>query len=404
MHIAILAPTHKSFIANFLPNVNSEELPEGYFGAPFIAILIKEFLEQEHFVTAITTSPAINGDYTIKKFIHQNFTWMVVPSRPHSLRFNNMKLGRMVDFYALEQKNMVKLIKQANPDIVHAHWSYEFAGAAVKSGYPYLVTTHDNAFQVLRYFKNLYRLGRLIMSEFILRKVKYASTVSPYMLNYVRNRCQYVKLIPNPVVIRFQKDEIEALVRTKINTLNIPRILMINNGWDARKNGKIGLLAFKELQKSIPNATLHLFGTGSEENGLAQQDANFLGVEHVYFNGAVSYHKISEELKMAHLLIHPSLEESFGMVLIEAMAYGVPAIGGIKSGAVPWVLNQADLLVDVTKAPQMASKMLEVLTTDILYKNLALQCYHNAAERFSSNAVVATYLKYYQHILANLSK
>jgi hypothetical protein len=71
---------------------------------------------------------------------------------------------------------------------------------------------------------------------------------------------------------------------------------------------------------------------------------------------------------------------------------------------VPWVLNQADLLVDVTKAPQMASKMLEVLTTDILYKNLALQCYHNAAERFSSNAVVATYLKYYQHILANLSK
>ncbi len=401
MHIAIIAPSHKSFIADFLPTINSEELPQGYFGAPFIGTIIKELLEQNYTVTAITTSMAINENYAVKEFTHNNFTWIVVPSRPNSFRFNKNKLGRMVDFYDLEQKNIIEAIKNANPDFVHAHWSYEFAGPAVKSGFPYLVTVHDDAFQVLRYFKNTYRFCRLLMSEQILRKVKFASTVSPYMNDYVSKRCSFVKIIPNPTVINIQKEDIEKEVIAKMNTLQAPRILMINNGWDARKNGKVGLLAFRELQKKIPNASLHIYGGGSEENGLAHKDAISLEMQNVFFNGAVPHEQLIEVIKDSHLLIHPALEESFGVVLIEAMSYGVPVIGGEESGAVPWVIKQVQLLVEVSKPEQMAAKMFEVLTNSTLYKNLAIECYQNVAERFSSTAVVASYIEYYKEILAN---
>jgi glycosyltransferase involved in cell wall biosynthesis len=400
MHIAIIAPTHKSFIANFLPNINSDALPQGYFGAPFIGTLIKELLEQNHTITAITTSTAINGDYTVQKYNHNNFTWIIVPSRPNSFRFNKNKPGRMADFYALEQKNILESIKNAKPDFVHAHWSYEFAGPAVKSGFPYLVTVHDNAFQVLRYFKNIYRFGRLLMSEQILRQVKFASTVSPYMQDYASKRCEFVKVIPNPTVINVQKEDIEKVVIAKMNTLQAPYILMINNGWDALKNGKVGLLAFRELQKRIPDATLHIYGGGSEENGLVNMDANSLGMQNVFFNGAVPHQQLIEVVRDSHLLIHPSLEESFGVVLIEAMSYGVPVIGGAKSGAVPWVIREPKLLVDVIKPEQMTTKMFEILTNSTLYKNLALKCYHNVAERFSSDAVVTSYLDYYKQILS----
>ncbi len=400
MHIAIIAPSHKSFITNFLPNINFDELPQGYFGAPFIGTIIKELLEQNHTITAITTSTAINGDYIVKKYNYQSFTWIVVPSRPNSFRFNKNKLGRMVDFYALEQKNLLKSIKEAKPDFIHAHWSYEFAGPAIKSGYPYLVTIHDNAFQVLRYFKNIYRFGRLLMSEQILKKVKFASTVSPYMQDYAGKRCEFVKVIPNPTVVNVKKEDIEKEVIIKINTLSAPRVLMINNGWDARKNGKVGLLAFRELQKKIPDASLHIYGGGSEENGMAHKDASLLGIQHVFFNGAVPHQLLIEDIKKAHILIHPALEESFGVVLIEAMSYGVPVIGGVKSGAVPWVVNEPQLLVDVTKPEQMAAKMFEIMTNNTLYKNLALICYQNVASRFSSTAVVASYMDYYKQILA----
>jgi glycosyltransferase involved in cell wall biosynthesis len=400
MHIAILGPSHKSFIANFLPNINSDALPQGYFGAPFIGTLIKELLEQNYTITAITTSTAINDDYAVKKYNYNKFTWIIVPSRPNSFRFNKNKLGRMADFYALEQKNILESLRNAKPDLVHAHWSYEFAGSAVKSGFPYLVTVHDNAFQVLRYFKNIYRFGRLLMSEKILRQVKFASTVSPYMRDYTSKRCQFVNVIPNPTIINIQKDDIEKVVVAKMCSLQAPRILMINNGWDARKNGKVGLIAFREFQKKIPDATLHIYGGGSEENGLAHKDAISLGMQNVFFNGAVAHDQLIEVIKGSHLLIHPALEESFGVVLIEAMSYGVPVIGGAKSGAVPWVIKEPKLLVDVVKPELMAFKIFEILTNGILYKNLALECYHNVAKRFSSKAVTASYVDYYEQIIS----
>lgn len=400
MHIAILAPSDKSFISGFLPNINLEELPPGYFGAPFIGTIIKELLEQKHTVTAITTSIAINGDYSVKKYSCNNFSWIVVPSRPNSIKINGGKIGRIIDFFALEQKNMIASIIDTNPDLVHAHWSYEFAGPAIKSGFPYLVTVHDNAFQVLRYFKNIYRFGRLLMSEQILRQVKFASTVSPYMQDYACKRCEFVKIIPNPTVINVQEEDIDKVVIAKMYTLHAPRILMINNGWDARKNGKVGLAAFRELQKKIPDATLHIYGGDSEENGLAHKDAASLGMQNVFFNGAVPHHLLIADIKKSHLLIHPALEESFGVVLIEAMSYGLPVIGGSKSGAVPWVVNETQLLVEVTKPGQIADKMLEIMTNNTLYKNLAMVCYHNVASRFSSTAVVNSYMDYYKQILA----
>jgi glycosyltransferase involved in cell wall biosynthesis len=83
------------------------------------------------------------------------------------------------------------------------------------------------------------------------------------------------------------------------------------------------------------------------------------------------------------------------------MSFGVPVIGGNKSGAVPWVINDPQLLVDVTKSKLMAIKMFDILTNTSLYKNIAIECYHNVAERFSSNAVIALYLAYYEQILSN---
>ena len=58
---------------------------------------------------------------------------------------------------------------------------------------------------------------------------------------------------------------------------------MINNGWDRRKNGKKALMAFKILQKQIPDATLHLYGGGSELNGMAFKEAKELDIKNIFF-------------------------------------------------------------------------------------------------------------------------
>ncbi|KHJ38165.1 putative poly(glycerol-phosphate) alpha-glucosyltransferase [Pedobacter glucosidilyticus] len=400
MRIAILAPSDKSFIKDFLPTEDFEKLPLGYSGAPFIGTIIKELLKLNHTVTAITTSKVVENDYHVKKFQYKNFTWVVVPSRPHAIKMNGNKLGRILDFFEFEQKYILSSLIESSPDIVHAHWSYEFAGAAIKSGLPSLVTIHDNPFIIFRYFKNIYRLGRLLMAVNILRKVIHASTVSPYMLKYARKRCKEVKIIPNPVEPRFSNEQIKKLVDIKINALNAPKIIMINNGWDKRKNGKSALLAFKILQQQHPKATLHLFGGGSELDGLANKEANLLGLKNVFFYGTVSHDKIINELEDAHLFLHTALEESFGVVLIEAMSFGVPVVGGEDSGAVPWVINQKELLVDVTNPKVIAQKIFELINDSSLYKKLSLMCFQNVLSRFSSSFVTKEYLSYYQYILS----
>lgn len=399
MHIAILAPSHKSFIYEFLPDIKSSELPEGILSAPFIGTLIKEMLGMNHVVTAITLTKALNNDYGIKRFKSDNFEWIVIPYRPHSIRFNGSKIGRILDFYHFERFEMIKKLKEICPDIVHAHWSYEYAGAALKCGHPYLITIHDNAIKVLFFFKNIYRLGRLIMSELYLRKAKYVSTVSPYMLDYSTQRCLNTRIIPNPTKISFDYEMIKSFSAKRSRSLASARIIMINNGWDKRKNGKNALLAFQKLKKRLPNVSLHLFGQGSEVNGLANKDALSIGLENVNYYGIIPHDKLMDELVLTHLLLHTSLEESFGVILIESMALGIPAIGGINSGAVPWVINDDNLLVDVENTEAIMDKMFKILTNKDTYEKLSLFGYSNVVNRFSSKKVVNEYICYYKEIL-----
>ena len=99
MHIAILAPTHRSYISKFLPQTNLQDLPEGFNGAPWIGPIIEHILNEGHFVTVITTSVVIDEKYSTNTFSYGNFNWVVVPYRVHSFRNNGKKLGRIVDFF-----------------------------------------------------------------------------------------------------------------------------------------------------------------------------------------------------------------------------------------------------------------------------------------------------------------
>lgn len=401
MRIAIVGPSHKSFIGKFLPNYTQGELPEGYFGAQFIGTIIEELLEKKHEVIAITTSTVTNKDYTVQEFSHDNFKWIVVPSRKHAFRFNESKLGRIVDFFAFECLLLKKSIIENNPQIVHAFWSYEFAKAGLNSGLPLLVTIADNPSTILRFYKNLYRFFRFLMSELVLKQIKFASTVSPYMMEYAAKRCKNIKVIANPTKILLKKAVIVKDIQSKIDTLSSPNIIMIFNGWNNIKNGTNGLRAFQLLQLSIPTATLSLYGHDTELGGLASKDAEALNLHNIFFHGAVAHDVLIEGIKNAHILLHPALEESFGVVLIEAMSFGVVPIGGLKSGAVPWVINNTDLLVNVLEPNEINNKLLTILSNKGLYYDLALTSYTNTVDRFSAQSVVDSYLQYYNEIIRN---
>lgn len=72
----------------------------------------------------------------------------------------------------------------------------------------------------------------------------------------------------------------------------------------------------------------------------------------------------------ARLVVVPSLDEGFGLPVLEAMSAGVPVVAADR-GALPEVLGDAGMLVDAADAGQFATAIERMLTDDAFARHCA---------------------------------
>jgi len=74
---------------------------------------------------------------------------------------------------------------------------------------------------------------------------------------------------------------------------------------------------------------------------MLQQKAQLLGVaDKVNFAGAMAHEDILKSYREADILVNPSLSESFGMTLVEAMSSGTPVIA-TRIGGMPEIVEES---------------------------------------------------------------
>ena len=170
------------------------------------------------------------------------------------------------------------------------------------------------------------------------------------------------------------------------------------NGWEKRKNSGNALLAFKALQQRHPQAVLWAIGNAFEPDSEATDFCRLHNIDtaNIVFYGLIRYAEVLEKLAQSTLVLHTSLEESFGMVLAEAMSYGVPVVAGKASGAVPWVVQDGGLLVDVTKVDEVVAAVDQLLSDPVLYTQLSENAIRAVKTRFSIETIAGQYLDLYQ--------
>jgi glycosyltransferase involved in cell wall biosynthesis len=304
--------------------------------------------------------------------------------------------------FALERHALQRAIVEAHPDIVHAHWSYEFGWAALDAGVPCLLTCHDSPWDILKIQPDLYRLGRLFMAQYVLRRMRFGTVVSPYLLDSLKRMTRaHLDVVPNPVS--------DALVERGCARVAAdwssrpPRIAMVLNGWSARKNPEPAMHAMQAVRVSYPGAQMHLIGPDFGPNEQAAAWALEKGlVDQFVFHGWLPYAKAMDQLATMDLLVHPALEESFGMTIAEAMALGVPVVAGKDSGAVPWVCGGergAGLLVDVRSSDALVAAIRDLLGNASLYERFSRDGLARARDYFSATAVARSYLEHYRRVL-----
>jgi L-malate glycosyltransferase len=155
--------------------------------------------------------------------------------------------------------------------------------------------------------------------------------------------------------------------------------------------------AFAKINEKVP-AKLLLIGEGPEMP-IVSHLVKELGIESsVLFLGKKE--NVAEILSIADLALLLSSKESFGLILLEAAACGVPSIG-TRIGGIPEVVRDGETgyLVEVGDVDDVALKAIQLLSDPELYSNFSRAALEVAHTDFLSSHIVEQYEKVYEDVL-----
>lgn len=188
----------------------------------------------------------------------------------------------------------------------------------------------------------------------------------------------YAPLIKGPKNIKiFNPVYVDNNLKTNLKNLEI-----ISVGRLSEEKGYLDLIdVMKEINKINPKIKLTICGDGYERTAIESKIKTY-GLEHnIKMLGFVGGKTLENAYTKAAIYIMPSKLEAFGLVLLEAMHYGLPCIAfDSASGARGLLKNDIGILIKDRNIKAMANKIIELLNNKEelnKYSNKSLECVKN---------------------------
>ena len=212
------------------------------------------------------------------------------------------------------------------PDLVHAHYAVPAGDAALRwirrgNDVPLVVSVHGGD---LSYTAARSERGRAVVTE-VLR------AADAVVANSAITR-RWIEAVTGPLdrleVIHPGADP-PAVVAPRAPD---PTILTVAH-LEPHKNQAAVIRALAALASRHPRLRYELIGKGPDRKALEALAARLGVVERVAFLGAMPHDSALVSMGRAWIHAMPSVHDAFGVAHVEAMAAGVPAIGGAGTGA-----------------------------------------------------------------------
>lgn len=236
--------------------------------------------------------------------------------------------------WKVELRDWESLISDFKPNIVHTHLFEAEIMTRFKpiEGVRYFTHCHDNMPQMklLRWSElgTKHRLTEFYERHFLMGQ--YVACANQFIAisedtelffkaNLPRPLARKVARIPNAIDHRlFSARSASAPIRgDELRLINVGSFV-------PKKNQRFLLHVLSRLRDNGMNVTLTLAGDGPLRNQV-QSEAKTLGLtNHVHFAGNVS--NVESLLWQSHLYVHSATYEPFGLVILEAMAAGLPVV------------------------------------------------------------------------------
>jgi glycosyltransferase involved in cell wall biosynthesis len=291
----------------------------------------------------------------------------------------------MVGFLGAYFRSAVKIRRQFDPDLIHAHWWFPggLVGTWVSkfAQIPLMTTLHGSDVRLIRNASAVRPLARMVLHH-----STYVTTVSSWLEHEVSQVANHsnTAIAPMPV-------ETDLFTPGDIREPN--RILLVG-----RMNAQKGVAyAIRALAAMQAPAFLDIVGDGpalEEYRALAHT----LNVgDRVVFHGHLPHTDLPTLYRRSTTLVVPSIDEGLGLVAVESQLCETPVVA-FNSGGLPDIVHheKTGLLVPPGDVNALAGALDKILSNPSYGESLGRAGRMAALARFSPESVAQRYVTLYQ--------
>ena len=245
-----------------------------------------------------------------------------------------------------------------------------------------------------------YKFGRPISTIMLKRrlhkldgKIAVSKAAMEFASKYVPG---YYNIIPNGIDLELFSPDVSPISEFcdgKLNILFVGRL-------EEQKGVNYLIKAYKRVRQEVPNSRLIIVGPGTRLRGKYEKEVLRSGLKDVIFVGGKPQSELPQYYKAADVFCAPATGlESFGIVLLEAMAVGKPIVATNIEGYNSVMTHGVEgLLVPPRNEEMLAQALVSLLTNESLRQEMGARARLKAIE-YSWEHIAQRVLNYYGRIL-----
>ena len=258
-----------------------------------------------------------------------------------------------------------------------------------------LVTLHDLNFHLHpEWYHWTFRLAYRWVCLPGLRRANRVAVISDYIRQQAMRRLgldpNKIRVIPNGLVPLAEAEPLRGVA---------PFIFAVGS-YQPHKNLDRLLQAHRKLRKEFPDLELRLAGLPEKGFSYAGEPGKELEAPGVLRLGYLDSKTLTAHYRAAKVFCFPSLEEGFGLPVLEAMSQGAPVVTS-RASCLPEVAGDAALLVDPTSVDEIAQGLRTILTMSDAERSRWDRAGRARAAQFSWARAARQYLDLYREMMAS---
>ena len=315
----------------------------------------------------------------------------------HQVEVNQYSVFQFPPYDIALASKMAEVVNRENLDILHVHYAIPHAVCAILAkqmcnrDLKIVTTLHGTDITVLGYDSSL-----TDAIKFGIEKSDIVTAVSDSLVKETYdliNPDKSIETVYNFIDERIYQKSDASHLREEYEIKPEEKVIIHVSNFRPVKRVEDVVKTFAKIAEAMP-AKLLLVGDGPEVSKVSKLVNKFGLNNRVLFLG--KQENLEELYSISDLMLLLSEKESFGLVLLEAMACGVPCIG-TNVGGIPEVITdgQSGFLCELGDIDEMAAKSIYLLKEINLHKKFSDKALETVKSKFCAEEIVKQYEQLY---------